>query len=123
MLSTQEVNALGQILDTTFRSGNGYVSINHHLQDTMLVLTYQTIVHFASEQSLQVQVRRLAEESTDLMSQYVTNVKKEFKDSTGIPLKLKELLDRDNIELVSATSNSPRKIAYYRRQFELAVEN
>ena len=51
MLSSNNVNALGNILNTTFGKGgaDGTVSIAHTLQGNILTLRYTTIVHFASE--------------------------------------------------------------------------
>jgi len=44
-------------------------------------------------------------------------VKENYKNiSGGKNLSLKEQGTNDNIEIISATAHSPRKIAYYRRQ-------
>jgi len=121
MLTFEETNALGQILDSTWgSSGRG---ISHNLQGDIFVLRYQTVVHFASEQALSLQTRQLAEESIELLKSRVSEVKKQFKDLTGNTLKLKEQLNRDSVELIQASSVNPRKVAYYRRFVEFIVEN
>ena len=121
MLSSKEVNAIGQILNNTW--GRGDRKVDYNLQDNMFLLRYQTIVHFASEKSLQVQSPRLSEESGQILKDVLAGLKKQFKEITGNTLKLKERFDRDSIELISATSVNPRKIAYYTRRIEFLVEN
>ena len=82
------------------KGGNATYSISHSLQGNILEIRYSTIVHFASEQSLQQQTLRLRDASAQLINETLAN-----------------------LELIQATSNSPRKISYYknRRTFELAV--
>ena len=122
MLNSNDVNALGNILDTTFSSGAGWpVSINYTLQGNTLTLRYTTIVHFASEQSMRNQVQSLAEESMARLNDKIANVKKQFKEMTGHAIKIKELSNRDDLEMVQATTLSPRKIAYYRRFADLEI--
>jgi len=124
MLSTQEINALGNIVETTWgKSGesNGR-SVSASLQADVLTFRFTTIVHFAAEDALRIQVERLAAESMDVLSGRVKTLKDEFKEATGKTLTIKELSNRDNVELISSTSNSPRKIAYYRRNLSVVVD-
>jgi len=124
MLTFEQTNALGQILSDSSSKGQGSIAcINSHMQDDALVLVYNTIVHFASEKSLQLQTGRLTEESLALLKERITKIKKLFNEITGDSLKLKERTNNDSIELIQATSNSPRKIAYYRRFVTLKIEN
>ena len=84
MLSSNHVNALGNILNFTFgKGGDGIVAIAHTLQGNVLTLRYSTIVYFASENSLRDQVRLFAEESMVRLNDKIADVKKQFKDMTG----------------------------------------
>ena len=122
MLSSNHVNALGNILNFTFgKGGDGIVAIAHTLQGNVLTLRYSTVVYFASENSLRDQVRLFAEESMVRLNDKVANVKKQFKDMTGETLKVTELSNRDDVEMIQATSLSPRKVAYYRRFADLEI--
>ena len=49
-------------------------------------------------------------------------MKNSFRDKAGRALKSKEISNKDSVELISATANSQRKIAYYRRKiiFEIS---
>ena len=121
MLSKEEVNELGNILNHTWgQSGGGITS---KLQGGRMLLSFSTIVHFASESSLQQQMPSLIDESMQLLAARLGEVKKQFKEATGNALKTNEYSNRDNVELVSATSTSPRKIAYYNRELVLDIQN
>ena len=123
MLGIEHVNAIGNILNNTVVRGNsGHIGIDNSLQGNILTLKYSTIVYFASERSLHDQVRLLDDESMQRLSNVISTLKKQFKELTGEKLTCTEVSNKDNLELISATSNSPRKIAYYRRFIDLQVE-
>ena len=122
MLSMSDINAIGNILDKTVgRGGDGSRSITGTMSGDVLTLKFATIVNFASENSLRLQADRMAEESIAVLADRISSLKKEFKELTGNTLSLKELSSRDNIEVISATANSPRKIAYYRRNVQMQI--
>jgi len=128
MLSTSEVNFLGQILNDTWgQSTRGdfrtpTMSIRTELQGDNLSCTYTTVVHLASERNLRDQVSVFEEESAKLTSDYIKELKKEFKNSAGRALKVKEISSSDNIELITSSPFTPRKTAYYRRFTNFQVE-
>jgi len=129
MLNSKDVNALGNILNSTWGEGSSRhdrndtgATITGNMQGDVLNVRFMTVVHFASERSLQDQMRNLTRESYDRLNKYIDNVKAQFREQTGKSLKLKELSNKDNLELIQATSNSPRKIAYYRRFADLQVD-
>ena len=118
-MNSQHINALGNILNFSFGKANK--NLTYSLQGEVLTLKYTTIVHFASESSLHTQARSLADESMQFLNSAVKQIKEEFKLQTGETIKVSEVANRDDIELISATSNSPRKIAYYKRFVDLKV--
>ena len=125
MLTSQQVTVLGNLLETTwgrYSSPSGNVSIKHSLHGDTLILKYTTVVHFASENSLRMQVGRLAEESVSRLDDFLKEVKKSFKEVTGTALKLSDHGSRDNIEMISTSNTTPRKVAYYRREHTLLVD-
>ncbi len=124
MLTFNEINLLGQILSDTSAPGQGNIArINSHLQDNNLVLTYSTIVNFAGETALRLQTDRLAHESNSVLKKRITEIKNQFSKAADEALVLKEQENQDSIELIQATSNSPYKVAYYRRFVTLKIEN
>ena len=125
MLSFKDTNILGNIVNTTWgksSESNGR-AVTAALQGDTLTLRYTTIVHFAAEEALRIQVDRLARESMEVLAGRIKTLKNEFKEATGNGLKVKEISNRDDVELISKTSNSPRKIAYYRRNLTVSVDS
>ena len=68
------------------------MSIQTSLQGDTLSCNYTTIVHLASERNLRDQVKVFEDESIKLTSDYIKDrLKKEFKESSGRALKVKEI--------------------------------
>ena len=125
MLSFEDTNILGNIVNTTWgksSESNGR-AVTAVLQGDTLTLRYTTIVHFAAEEALRIQVDRLASESMEVLGGRIKTLKDEFKEAVGKGLKVKEISNCDDVELISKTSNSPRKIAYYRRNLTVSVDS
>ena len=117
-------DVLSTLLNSTFGKGaaassSGTISITPVFSGNTLTLRYKTVVHFAEERSLQIQVDRASKESIDRIAACVADLKKNFKEITGESLKLKDVKSTDSMELVSGLSS--RKIAYYRRMCVLEV--
>ena len=115
-------SVLSTLLNTTFGKGgstSGIVSITPVFSGNTLTLKYKTVVHFAEERSLQIQVERVSRESIEHLASCVAELKKNYKEATGNSLKLSEMKSTDSMELVSGLS--PRKVAYYRRMHVLEV--
>ena len=83
----------------------------------MLTVRYKCIVHFASDAGMHEQKKVYDEESVKLCDDYMKRVKKEFKESAGRALKVKQVSTDDDIEIISAQPHiSPKKVAYYSRR-------
>ena len=116
----EEIRALGQILDTTFgrtsTADTATASIKTSLRGSVLTVRYKCIVHFASDAAMHEQKKSYDDESVKLVNDYMKRVKKEFKDSAGRALKVKQVSTDDDIEIISAQPHiSPKKVAYYTR--------
>lgn len=123
-MTFDEVNILGNLVNTTYgksSSASGDYSIRCDLAGDTMTLKYTTIVHFASEAGLTSQVNQCKEEAHSRLSEYVSNIKKDFREIAGTSLKTSDEGMSDNIELIQSTSNSPRKVAYYRMNHVLIV--
>ncbi len=124
MISKDELNQLGDIVNYTWgkSSGDGTRSLTCELQDNAMHIKFQTVVHFASEQSLRQQVDRLVDESIQIISSKVDHTKKRYKEVSGTTLKLEEEQNMDNIEMISTSVHNPRRVAIYRRNCVLRVQ-
>jgi len=121
MFTIQEIRALGNALNVTFGKSSDTLKVTHDLQGERLDLKIAQIVNFSNEQSLREQVRKLSEISNDIFADALRKIKEDFKEGSGRALKVEELSRDDDVELISATSNSPRKIAYYRSFLKLEI--
>lgn len=120
-LSIKEVNALGQITQRGWGVPSTPNSIVCSMHDDRITMKYMTVVYFAAEQALRNQVDRINEESIQLLTKYVADLKKQFREATGSSIKLKEIANNDSLEMIAATNLSPRRIAYYKRQVTLQI--
>lgn len=122
MLNLKEIRALAQVTETSW----GYSStsdrkLTSKLQGDVLELQLLTVVYFAGEKALSQQLNAQRQSANDVFTEQLKRIKSEFKELAGRALVAKEIERDDDIELISATSNSPRKIAYYRSKVKLQV--
>ncbi len=112
----KNLEVIHRLLDNTYNpvSKAGTYSLKHTMHGQTVVLNYSTIVHFASERSLQPQVEVAKDQARQLIKDAVDKLKKAYKEETESSLKYDDKGESDNIELIQSTSNSPRKVAYYR---------
>lgn len=121
MLNIEEVRALGQATETSWGYSSGDRKLTSKLNGDVLELQYMTIVHFAGELALSQQIEARRDEANQIFADGLKRIKKEFKESVDRALTTKEINRDDDIELISATSNSPRKTAYFRSKVQLQV--
>ena len=112
----QPLEIISRLLDDTYApvSKSGTYSLKHSLQGSRLTLKYMTIVHFAGESALRPQVASALDQAHQLISDKMGRLKKAYKEETDQALKFEDRGGDDNVELIQSTSNSLRKIAYYR---------
>ena len=112
----QPLLVLSSLLDDSYNpvSKSGTYSLKHSLQGNDLIFKFMTVVHFAAERSLSPQVEVAKDHARQLIKDRLDRLKKEYKEKTGETLKYSDTGEQDDIELIQSTSNSPRKVAYYR---------
>ena len=119
MLSIEETNILGSILNDTWGKSSTpvspTVSIKTSVQGDTMHVKYTTVVYLASDRNLRDQVTKCEQESAKLCSDYVKMIKKNFKDASGRALKVSEKDTNDSVEIITTSPHTPRKTAYYRR--------
>lgn len=136
-LTTEDINALGQILDSTWGKWSTQSaptrSIKCHLEGDKLVAKYITIVTILNDQ-LHVQEKKFEDEAAKLVKDYIATVKKKFKEKTGKPLKIKEDSANSSLEIISRTTPatslhlsrfpqvSTRDFGYFRRNTVFTVK-
>ena len=122
MLDMKKINALGPILNVAGSSKDGQSSCIARLADGKLILKFNQVVHFASEQSLQLQVDKLCDEAVQRLDRKLKEIKEHFKEATGETLKTKDVASDDGLEMISNPSN-PVKVAVYRRHHVVEIQD
>lgn len=121
MLNLKEIRALAQATETSWGYSSKDRKVTSRLDGEVLELQMMSIVQFASEKALSQQLQAQREYANDVFTEQLKRIKQEFKEATDRALVTKEIERDDDVELVSATSNSPRKIAYFRANIKLQV--
>ena len=123
-MTFDEVNILGNLINTTYGKSSspaGDYSIKCDMAGDTITLKYTTLVYFVSDRGLRDQVVKCADEAKSRLDQFLANLKKDFKSASGSTLKTDMVSGTDDVELIQSTTNSPRKIAYYRMNHTLTV--
>lgn len=119
-----ELNILGNIINHTFGKSsirdNG-IHIATSLEGNLLSLKYNTVVYFNSSDGLTTQKKEHERMSNEGLDKCMASIKADFRDQASRALKVKEISNTDDVELISATANSERKIAYYRRKMVFEI--
>ena len=119
MLTMQEINSLGQALDTTWGTsstmGSPTMSLKGKVAGEELTLVYSTYATFASNVAMSQQLPRLLDEGQKAVNQYLKHVKSEFKKLEGRALKTKVIDADHNLEVVSLQPHvSPKRTVLFR---------
>ena len=109
-----DLKTLQEIADNFYEpvDQTGTNSLKFMFEGNNMVLKFATIVHFAEEQSLKIQVERNNAQALQLIDARIADIKSRYRERVGSALRLEDLGGKDNLELISATSS--RKVAYYR---------
>ena len=122
MLDMKQINAIGAALNIAGSSPDGQSSCIARISENNLILKFNQVVHFASEQSLQLQMDKLCDEAVQRLDAKLKEIKDHFKEATGDTLKTKEIASDDSMEMLSNPQN-PVKVAVYRRHHVVEIQN
>ena len=118
----KQINAIGAALNIAGSSPDGQSSCIARIAEDKLILKFNQVVHFASEQSLQLQMDKLCDEAVQRLDAKLKEIKDHFKESTGDTLKTKDIASDDGLEMLSNPQN-PVKVAVYRRHHVVEIQN
>tara|TARA_Y100000310_G_C20287267_1_gene625477 strand:+ start:228 stop:599 length:372 start_codon:yes stop_codon:yes gene_type:complete len=123
-MNTSTARIIGQVLENywgTSSSQNGTSSITYDLSGDILTLKYVTVVHFASETSLNPQVVEAERQAVSLLKDKLKLVKDAYKADVGEALKTNDLGGRSDMELLQPLST--RKTSYFRYNHSFKLED
>ena len=121
-----DYNALGQALDTTWGRSSTPMTASYSVKFTLsgdvLTASYMSIVNFASEKEMVQMHRVYEEESQEVISAILKNVKAVYKNLSGGSLSTKEQSTNTSVEIIGFNVHNPKRTAYFRRKttFEIA---
>jgi hypothetical protein len=127
MLTAEEINKLGNIIDTTWGKSSTPLRPTMSLKaslvkDNQLQIVFTSLGTFASDRAMSQQTAHLENDSIKATDAYLKDVKDQFKEETGRTLKTKIISSQPWTEIVSLQPHiSPRRTAYYRRTTVLEV--
>jgi hypothetical protein len=126
MLDLKTIEALAQSLDYGFGKTADQTYGNTPTAQTSTVrgklagdectITYTTIFTYdkSNPSAMTFQMRYLKDEANNIITEYVKNVRKEFRAKTGTALKLKETSRVDDVEMTSYNPMNTKATAYFR---------
>ena len=140
-LTSEEINCLGQAINTTFgessydgMGSSAYVGIpkpnvssvpfgaSASLEGNVLIVKCVCVINLLQNGvDMREQAQRYDNELNSLCSNYIKGVKDEFEKLAGRSLKSKNIKDEDSIELINYSAFSPKRTAYYRKNFYLEL--
>jgi hypothetical protein len=125
MLSFDEINRLGQIIDSTFGKSSSYTgqtSVKASLAGNVLTVNMICVITLASDVPQRDQITTHREAAQTVVNQYMKKVREEFKELAGRALKVKESTVGDSVEIVSASPYVLKRSAYYRFNATFSVD-
>lgn len=121
MLSSDKINALGQILNTSWgNSSNDYKCTVKFDNDSIRIM-YSCVLYLASEKSVNSQIPNASLEASERINSRMADAKKQFKELTGNALKTKETKNQDDVQYIQASYNNPRRVVLYRKFVDFQV--
>jgi len=140
-LTSEEINCLGQAINTTFgessydgMGASAYVGTpqpnqtsvpfgaSASLEGNMLIVKCVCVINLLQNGGdMREQAQRYDNELNNLCNAYIKGVKSEFKLLAGRSLKSKNIKEDESIELINYSAFSPKRTAYYRKNFYLEL--
>jgi hypothetical protein len=118
MLSVQDINILGSIIDSTYgrqsSMGGGSSAIRKQLVGDCLVITYHEVVNIAKDRDKIQQVDPCRERAQKLVKECANRIEEEFSKSAGRKLKLKVKSESGELEAMSYNFMSPVRPTLFR---------
>ena len=121
MISQEDINAVGDIINSTWGKTSTPTNRNdismkiHFLDDENMMFKYTTIVNFWGRNAEHIQKNAHEKDAVDITNKYIKKIKNEFKEKTGKTISFNEK-ERDGFfEEIWINSNvNNRKTAYFR---------
>jgi|1_EtaG_2_1085319.scaffolds.fasta_scaffold00773_8 hypothetical protein len=121
MLSSKQINVLGNVLETSWGKSSDEYSCVAKFHGNLVRIMYSTVVYLASERSMNSQIPPVALEAVERIGLRAASAKKSYKEKSGETLTLKEISSDEDVQYIQASSVNPRKVVLYRRYVDFEV--
>jgi hypothetical protein len=128
-MNLEEYRALGSVIDTTWgrsSTNNKYgptVSIKPSLLNAeTMVISYTCLINFGEAHEREREFHKKSMDSAAYLDAVVKRIKDDFKEVAGRSLKVEQVGDDEDWELLNLGQYSGRKDAYYKRKIILSIE-
>ncbi len=106
---------LGNCIDNVY---NNYAESSDRrtvakIQDDHLVIEYRTILRVARDSELEMQMDLIKSETKQMIDSRLRTIKQCFKEESGRALKVKRVMDFDNIETLTVSPYNPIRTLKY----------
>lgn len=114
-----DLNALGQAIDTTWgRSSTpktaAYSVKASIINEGTLRIDFHTVFNFADDREMVTVKRKIEEEAKSISKSALTEIKKLYKEFSGMSLSSSEISSGGNFELIGFGKPSARKTAHFK---------
>lgn len=126
-LTFEEINALGQVLDTTWGKSSTPKFATHSFKGKIVggdkvAVTYTTVVSFHSSLAQHVALQDFEADAKKLTKAYLDECKKEYKEESGKSISFKVESADSSVEMVGMSAFSTTKTAYFRLNTIASIE-
>ena len=121
MLNSKQINALGNILDTSWGKSSQDYNCTARFEGNLLRVSYSSVVYLASERSMNSQIPAVALEAAERIKSRLDSAKKSYKEVMEESLTTKEVNSEEDVQYIQASALSPRKVVLYRRSVDFEV--
>ncbi len=116
-----DYNALGQSIDTTWGRSSTPKTSSYSVKLSLLsagrmMVSYAVVVNFSTEKQMIETKRAQVSESNSIINETLKVVKANYKELSGLTIKLKEISTVDSLEIINMNVHTARRTAYYRRK-------
>ena len=118
-LTFEEINALGQVLDTTWGKSSTPKFATHSFKSKIMgedkiMVTYVTVVSFHSKIAQHVAMQEFEADAKKLTKAYLDDAKKAYKEELGKSISFKVESASSSVEMVGMSAYNANKTAYFR---------
>ena len=109
------ITKLGNCIDNVY---NNYAESSDRrtvakVQDEHLIIEYRTVLRVARDNELEMQMDLIKSESKQMIESRLRTIKQSFKEDSGRALKVKKVMDYDNIETLTVSPYNPIRTLKY----------